>query len=296
MVDKKADEGRGVTGEISRVARDGREFEFSDADFERIRELIYAIAGIALSDMKRDLVYGRLARRLRACGLRRFTDYLNLVERGDAQEREAFINSLTTNLTSFFREAHHFPLLARQAAERKGSGPFRVWCSASSTGEEAYSIAITLADAFQGRLDRFEVVASDLDTQVLATARTGIYPQDRAKGIPVEQLRRYFRRGSGRNEGLVRIRRELIQRIEFLEINLLAPKWPDLPVFDAIFCRNVMIYFDKDTQRRLLQRFVPLLQPQQGRLYCGHSESLMHCADFLKNLGKTVYTVINRPL
>ncbi len=268
-------------------SRDGREFTFTPADFERIRKLIYQIAGISLSDMKHDLVYGRLARRLRACGLTRFSDYLDFVQSGDPAEREAFTNALTTNLTSFFREAHHFPLLAEQAAAAPRGRPFRVWCSACSTGEEAYSIAITLAEVF-GDAQRFEVVASDLDTQVLATARAGVYPMDRVASLSADRLRHFFLRGTGAKAGFARVRPELVRTIRFERINLLDGAWPDLPRFDAIFCRNVMIYFDKPTQRKMLQRFVPLIE-EGGRLYCGHSESLQHCADFLRNLGKTVY-------
>ncbi|MCL4757437.1 MAG: chemotaxis protein CheR [Rhodocyclaceae bacterium] len=270
-----------------------REFVFTSADFERVRKIIYEMAGIALGDCKHDLVYGRLARRLRAKGIRSFREYLDHVEADHGEEREIFINSLTTNLTSFFREPHHFPVLARHAQRERNGAPFRIWCSACSTGEEAYSIAMTLAEALGERNRAVEIVASDLDTQVLDTARRGVYALDRIRTIETARLKRFFRRGAGRNEGLARIRHDALHPIRFERINLLAPSWPLEGLFDVIFCRNVMIYFDKPTQRTLLQRFHPLLKPD-GLLICGHSESLMHCADLFRNLGRTVYAPIHR--
>jgi chemotaxis protein methyltransferase CheR len=280
-------------GQASSLTGADREFDLSSADFDRIRQLIYRYAGIALSDLKHDLVYGRLSRRLRASGLDRFSAYLDLVEARDGPEREAFINALTTNLTSFFREAHHFTILSEQWHSHAPKTPFKVWCSACSTGEEAYSLAITLAETCP-KLDAFEIWASDLDTQVLARARDGIYGMDRVEGFSQARLKRFFLKGHGAHTGKVRVKADLISRIHFERINLLMPiEWPQLPVFDAIFCRNVMIYFDKPTQRRLLECFSPLLAPH-GRLYCGHSESLLHCADLFKNLGRTVYAPVSK--
>lgn len=264
-----------------------REFPFSDADFARARKLIYALAGISMSDMKQDLVYGRLVRRLRATGKTSFASYLAHVESDPGPEQEAFVNALTTNLTSFFREAHHFPILAEHAVQRSARRPYRVWCSASSTGEEPYSIAITLAEALSPH-DAVEIYASDIDTQVLATAQQGVYAQDRVRGMDKERLRRFFQRGTGRQQGKVRVRRELVDRIEFLRVNLLEPDWAVRGPFDVIFCRNVLIYFDKPTQRKIIERFRPLLNPD-GLLICGHSESLQHCAELFRHLGNTVY-------
>ncbi len=268
-----------------------REFAFTRHDFERVRRLIHNIAGIALSDCKRDLVYGRLARRLRANGLRSFGAYLDRIEAGDSAEVEAFVNALTTNLTSFFREAHHFPILADHATRHRDARPYRVWCSACSTGEEAYSIAITLIETLGERPGHVDILASDLDTQVLEVARRAVYPLERVRGIERARLQRFFLNGSGRNEGLARVRPEVGSQVRFGQINLLDANWPIEPGLDVIFCRNVMIYFDKPTQRQLLQSFLRVLKPT-GLLICGHSESLLHCADLFRNLGRTVYAPI----
>lgn len=265
-----------------------REFAFTPRDFERVRRLIRAIAGISLSECKQDLVYGRLARRLRATGLRSFSEYLDRIERGESPEVESFVNALTTNLTAFFREAHHFPVLADHAGRHHGKEPYRVWCSACSTGEEAYSIAMTLIEAQGAQRGSIELLASDLDTQVLATARRAIYPLERVRGLDGARLRRFFQRGTGRHDGYARVRPELANQVRFMQINLLDAAWPIDPGLDAIFCRNVMIYFDKETQRTLLKRFLKLLKPD-GLLICGHSESLIHSADLFRNLGRTVY-------
>jgi chemotaxis protein methyltransferase CheR len=272
-------------------AIDAREFLFSRTDFDRVRRLIYQRAGISLSEAKQDMVYSRLARRLRARGLQRFSDYLDLVEHGDAHEQEAFTNALTTNLTSFFRETHHFPLLAEHALRHPGRR-YDVWCCASSTGEEPYSIAITLAEAF-GRINPpVAIIASDLDTQVLAKAADGIYPMERVERMEPERVRRFFLRGTGAQDGQVRVRSELRNAIHFQRINLLEPVWPVRGPFDAIFCRNVMIYFDKNTQAAILRRFAPLLRPD-GLLFVGHSESLFHVSDVFRLRGKTVYELTN---
>jgi chemotaxis protein methyltransferase CheR len=266
---------------------DAREFHFSRQDFDRVRKLIYERAGISLSEAKQDMVYSRLARRLRARGLQRFSDYLALLTGGDEAEWEAFTNALTTNLTSFFREAHHFPILAEHALRHPGRR-YDVWCCASSTGEEAYSIAITLAEAFARINPPMSIVASDLDTQVLAKAAEGIYPMDRVERMEAERVRRFFLRGTGAQAGQVRVRPELRSAINFQRINLLDATWPVRGPFDAIFCRNVMIYFDKSTQAAILRRFAPLLRPD-GLLFVGHSESLFHVSDVFRLRGKTVY-------
>ena len=271
---------------------EAREFHFSVQDFERVRKLIYERAGISLSPAKQDMVYSRLARRLRARGLQRFSDYLALLTEGDPAEWEAFTNALTTNLTSFFREAHHFPVLAEHARARIGR-QYDVWCCASSTGEEPYSIAITLAEAF-GRLNPpMTIVASDLDTNVLAKAAEGVYPLDRLERMEPERVRRFFQRGTGPQEGHARVRDELRRAIVFRRINLLEANWPVRAPFDAIFCRNVMIYFDKQTQAKILRRFAPLLR-EDGLLFVGHSESLFHVSDVFRLRGKTVYELAGR--
>ena len=264
-----------------------KEFEFTPRDFERVRSLIHKRAGIALAESKQEMVYSRLARRLRATGIRSFQDYLdNLESRPDSEEWEAFTNALTTNLTSFFREAHHFPILADHV--RRAKEPVTIWCAASSTGEEPYSIAMTLCEALGTLTPQAHVIATDIDTNVLATASAGIYPIDRLDKMPPEQARRFFLRGKGERAGLVRVRPELRQMVTFKQLNLLADDWPVQGPFDAIFCRNVMIYFDKPTQGKILTRFAPLMKPD-ALLFAGHSENFLYVSDAFKLRGKTVY-------
>jgi chemotaxis protein methyltransferase CheR len=273
----------------------GKEFEFTRADFERVRGLIYQRAGISLADSKQEMVYSRLARRLRATGIDSFSRYLDALEAGrlsgnTGEEWEAFTNALTTNLTSFFREAHHFPLLAEHVlkARRQHPGQLTIWCSASSTGEEPYSIAMTVCEAFNTLSPPVSIIATDIDTNVLATAAAGVYPIERVDKLEPERLRRFFLKGKGAQEGLVRVRPELRNLVTFRQLNLLADGWDLKGPFDAIFCRNVMIYFDKDTQRRILSRFVPLMKPD-ALLFAGHSENFLYVSDSLRLRGKTVY-------
>jgi len=264
-----------------------REFQFTAADFERVRKLIYERAGIALAPVKQDMVYSRLARRLRAHGYTTFAQYLAHLERGDEQEWETFTNSLTTNLTSFFREAHHFDLLA-QHMRRSKERPFRIWCSAASTGEEAYSLAITACEVFKSLTPPVSIFASDIDTNVLATAAKGVYAPERVEKMDLERLRQFFFKGSGAQQGYVQVRPELQKLVRFTRVNLLDARWPLTGPFDALFCRNVMIYFDKPTQYEILRKFKPLLRGD-GLLYAGHSESFLHAADLFRSLGRTVY-------
>jgi len=267
-----------------------REFNFSNADFERVRKLIYQHAGISLSPVKQDMVYSRLARRLRATGKSTFGEYLDMLERGGTDEWERFVNSLTTNLTSFFREPHHFPIFADHLNKLGSKRPIRVWCSAASTGEEPYSIAMTVLETFGANVSHVSIFASDLDTNVLATAQKGVYPIDRVEKMSPERLKRFFLKGAGSQEGYVSVRPELKRLIEFQRVNLLEPNWPVRGPLDVIFCRNVMIYFDKPTQHKILSRFAPLMQPD-GLMFAGHSESFLHAADLFKSLGKTVYAL-----
>jgi chemotaxis protein methyltransferase CheR len=264
------------------------EFGFSDRDFEQVRRMIYDHAGIALSPTKREMVYSRLSRRLRARGLSNFQDYLNLLEGGEAAEWEAFTNSLTTNLTAFFREPHHFPLLAEHMAQQCRGHNGLLWCAAASTGEEPYSMAMTMVEQFNSWTPPVKILATDLDTGVLAQAESGVYTEERIEKLSPERQRRFFLRGSGANAGRVRVRPELRDLITFRKLNLLDAVWPMRGPFDAIFCRNVMIYFDKPTQLQILKKFAPLLR-SDGRLLVGHSESLFHAAGLFRLLGKTVY-------
>ena len=270
-----------------------KEFEFNARDFERVRAMIYKRAGIALADSKQEMVYSRLARRLRATGISSFVKYLDDLEGGRlGNEWEAFTNALTTNLTSFFREAHHFPLLAEHVKKHRGE-QLNIWCSASSTGEEPYSIAMTVCEAFNTLTPPVHIIATDIDTNVLATAANGVYPIDRIDKLTAEQQRKFFLKGKGDKAGMVRARPELRQLITYRQLNLLDEKWDIRGPFDVIFCRNVMIYFDKPTQRKILSRFVPLMKPD-ALLFAGHSENFLYVSDALKLRGKTVYELDER--
>nr|WP_298414430.1 CheR family methyltransferase [uncultured Halomonas sp.] len=271
-----------------------RDLEMTDADFERVRTLIYQRAGIVLAEHKREMVYSRLARRLREHKLTRFKDYLERLERqSDSREWEAFTNALTTNLTAFFREAHHFPLLASHVA--KQSGPIRIWCSAASTGEEPYSIAMQLSETLGPRARDAKVIATDIDTEALAKARQAVYPIDQVAKLDEARRKRFFLRGSGARSGQAMIRPEISAMVEFKPLNLLASKWPIEGRFDAIFCRNVMIYFDKTTQAKILENFVPYLKPN-GLLFAGHSENFSFISQAFRLRGQTVYELANSAL
>jgi chemotaxis protein methyltransferase CheR len=268
-----------------------REFAFTEKDFKRVCQLIYEYAGISLKPSKQDMVYSRLARRLRANGINNFRDYLALLESDNGIEWEAFVNSLTTNLTSFFREPHHFPLLADHVAKQKGRHPISLWCSAASTGEEPYSIAMTMADAFGSLTPPVSIVATDVDTNVLAKAETGVYPAERIEKLDAGMVKRFFLKGTGAQSGFVRVRPELRAMITFRQLNLLGDDWPVRGPLDAIFCRNVMIYFDKETQLKILQKFTPLLRPE-GLLFAGHSENFHNATHLFRLRGKTVYELV----
>src|SRR5450759_1050847 len=278
---------------MERAADNGREFVFTAADFERVRKLIYGQAGISLSPSKHEMVYSRLGRRLRALGLADFGDYRDLRENRDATEWEAFTNSLTTNLTAFFREEHHFPLLAELLQRHRGSGQIALWCSAASTGEEPYSMAMTAVEVFGTLTPPVRILATDIDTSVLAKAQQGVYAMERLEKMPEERIRRFFLRGKGQHAGQARVRDELRAMINYRPLNLLDAGWPIRGPFHAIFCRNVMIYFDKLTQYGLLQKFVPLLHPD-GLLFARHPEMFKHAADLFRPRGKTVYEPAGR--
>ncbi len=265
-----------------------REFVWTTADFGRVQALIYKRAGISLHDGKHAMVYSRLSRRLRETGHQSFSEYLNWLESTDGPEWQEFINALTTNLTSFFREQHHFEALAsylhRNAVPQQG---WRVWCSASSTGEEPYSIIMTAIEAL-GDNAPFSLIASDIDSKVLSVAQNGIYRWDGVKGLNDERLKRFFLRGKGTNEGLIQVRPQFKRFVEFMMVNLIKDGWPFKGVFDLVFCRNVMIYFDQQTQRRVLERIHSVLKPG-GLLFVGHAENFSDSKDLFILRGKTVY-------
>jgi chemotaxis protein methyltransferase CheR len=269
-----------------------QEFAFGKADFERVRQLIYQRAGISLHAGKQAMVYSRLSRRLRETGHRSFSDYLQWLEShtgaNGEHEWQEFINCLTTNLTSFFREEHHFHALADDlkalSAQHK---PLRIWCNAASTGEEPYSIAMTVQETL-GAHAPVKIVASDIDTKVLGTAQRGVYPAG-ARGLTMERLHRHFMRGTGANAGHIRVKPELTRMIEFRTFNLMSPSWSGLgEAFDLVFCRNVMIYFDAATQRKVLERMHSVMKPH-GLLYVGHSENFTEARELFRLRGKTIY-------
>jgi chemotaxis protein methyltransferase CheR len=279
----------GDTAEIA-IASD---YPLTDTQFHRIRELVREHTGISLSEAKRQLVYGRLARRLRALKLTSFGEYLELIERGGADELEEFTNAITTNLTSFFREPHHFEYLASDVlpkivAKDSGVRRARIWCCAASTGEEPYSIAMVLREA-QEILTGFDVklLATDLDSAVLATGAAGIYNAERLKSVSSARVSRFFRKGGGEHAGHFRATDELRNLITFKQLNLMN-EWPVRGPFDAIFCRNVIIYFDKETQRALFERMATLQRPGD-MLFLGHSESLYRVSDKYELVGRTIY-------
>lgn len=263
-----------------------REFDWTDADFTRIQSLIYKHAGISLHDGKHAMVYSRLSRRLRETGHRSFKEYLDWLQGHDGPEWQEFVNALTTNLTSFFREAHHFDILYEHL-KSKPNVSWRVWCNAASTGEEPYSIVMTALDALGSSAD-FKLWASDIDSKVLNTASRGVYRQDNVKGVNPERLQRYFLRGKGGNEGMIRVRPELQKPIEFLSVNLIKDDWPFREPFDVVFCRNVMIYFNAETQRKVLERIHRVMKPG-GILFVGHAENFSDSRDLFVLKGKTAY-------
>ena len=273
------------------TASETREFPFSAEHFRLISDRIYKFSGIRLPEAKREMVYARLARRLRSLGIASFDDYVRFLELEPA-EWEHCTNALTTNVTAFYREEHHFKILAEHVrATARADEPFRIWSAGCSTGEEPYTIAMCLSEALpQGN---FEVLASDLDTQVLASAREGVYPLQSVLRLPEARQKRFFQRGTGRHDGQARVRRELSAHVEFLRVNLMDAQWPIAGGLDAIFCRNVMIYFDKPTQRRLVERYARLLRPC-GLFFAGHAESLLDQGKYFRLKGQTVYELARK--
>jgi chemotaxis protein methyltransferase CheR len=273
-----------------------REFSFSAADYEWIRQSMRRSTGIVLSEAKRDLIYNRLARRLRNLGLSTFTEYRSFLEANPKEEVE-FVNALTTNVTSFFREEHHFQFLAdllgRKSRAGQGERRLRIWSAGCSTGEEPYSIAMTILETLGRQIEGWDVkiLATDLDTNVLTIAEQGIYPADRAKELSQDRLRRFFMRGTGERARLVRVREEARALLTFRQLNLMEA-WPMRRPFDVIFCRNVVIYFDRATQAQLFDRFAESLVPG-GHLLLGHSESIGDAAGRFKTVGRTVHQKVS---
>jgi chemotaxis protein methyltransferase CheR len=285
-----------IEGRVSEAGLSEREFQFSDADFRSLVALARERTGISLSDSKRNLIYSRLSRRLRALGLTSFRAYREYLYSAEGEfEIESFINSISTNLTKFFRESHHFDHFnervaipfAHTTANRTGQR-LRIWSAGCSTGEEPYTVALVLRRAIPN-LERHDarILATDIDTDVLAKGAQGVYPASAIADIP-ESYRSLVQWNRGRSvSGTMGMGGEVRSLISFLHLNLIEP-WPMRGLFDAIFCRNVMIYFDGPTKMALIDRFVGQLKPG-GWLYIGHSESLMGTHPSLTHAGRTIY-------
>jgi chemotaxis protein methyltransferase CheR len=265
---------------------------FGEDDFAALRALVKEHTGIHLTEQKRELVYGRLSRRLRALGLESFRDYRELLERNDGDELVQFCNAITTNLTSFFREAHHFQYLREQLLGPRSADPrserrLRFWSAGCSTGEEPYSLAMTIHEALsEVRRWDIRILATDLDTEVLAKGTRGVYEEERVRGLSAGRRERFFRSDGGAAQSYA-VSQELRDLITFRELNLMRTL-PMKGPFDAIFCRNVVIYFDKDTQRQLFARIARLQRPGDI-LFLGHSENLFRVCDDYTLVGKTIY-------
>lgn len=269
---------------------ESNEFELTDKDFKFIQWFMHKNVGIFFSDRKRTMVYGRISRQLRRLGLKRFSEYRQLME-GDSQEQVNFINCLTTNKTQFFREYHHFEFIEKVLmSEWKGQNlkQLRIWSAGCSTGEEPYSLVSSLywAKAFE-LFESIQITATDLDTKVLAHAKQGIYSEEAINSIPIKYLKPCFVKGTGKQAGNVKCKSGLQRFIDFRQLNLLE-KWDFDQPFDLISCRNVMIYFDRSTQEKLIKRFYQQLKPG-GVLFIGHSESVPASLDLFHHLGHTIY-------
>ncbi|MEO8759054.1 MAG: protein-glutamate O-methyltransferase [Devosia sp.] len=266
------------------------EFALGERDFDRIRERLYDVAGISLSDAKRTLVIARLSKIVRAMRLPSFASYLNFLEtQGSADAAQEFVNALTTNLTRFWREEHHFDHLTQHVGEliktrtSQSSKRLRIWSAGCSTGQEPYTIAMSLMAAWP-ELRRWDIkiLATDIDTSVIAKAATGTYPESELSGLSAERARLF-----NRIDGQVRVPPSAASLVSFKPLNLMA-QWPMKGPFDAIFCRNVAIYFDKATQGEVFRRLGNILAPR-AFLYIGHSENLGAGSASFRLVGKTIY-------
>lgn len=266
-----------------------REFAMTDDDYQFISQTVYKECGIVLNELKRDMVYSRLARRIRAAKLNNFAEYIDYLQANKDTEFTDFINAITTNLTSFFREPHHFQFLQNKIipqlkAIHKTDKRIRIWSAGCSTGMEPYSIAMTLQNRFPSNYD-VKILATDLDTEVLQTAKEGIYDAQNVTGVDDDMLVKYFQKRSEQNR--YRVKDQVRALITFKQLNLLQG-WPMQGPMDVIFCRNVVIYFDIETKNQLFARFAQLLRPN-GYLILGHSETMSREIKFFKAIGNTIY-------
>jgi chemotaxis protein methyltransferase CheR len=273
------------------VIQKTREFEFTFEDFDYLRKLSNQHSGILVPDDKFDMFYSRLSRRVRALGLANFKQYCQYLNDNKELEFTDFINAVTTNLTAFFRENHHFGFLHGKVIpdlikKNQHSKTIKVWSAGCSTGEEPYSIAMTLMDSVPPGWT-IKILATDLDTEVLATAASGVYSGERVDGLPEKQIKKCFQKGKEGQLQKVRVKSELRQLIYFKQLNLMG-EWPMKGPFDFIFCRNVLIYFDKDTKEMLAKRYGELLA-SKSYLFIGHSESLHQLSTDFDLIGNTIY-------
>lgn len=271
-----------------------RSFRLTDKEFHFLCQFVYQVAGIVLNDSKREMVYRRLTRIIRERKLSSFSEYCQILKDNTEREKDYFINAITTNLTSFFREQHHFDYLMatelpRLLDKNKVTKRIRIWSSASSTGEEPYSIATTVHEVCKNYLSSWDIkiLATDIDSDVLAKGKAGVYDERRIEDIPEKYKKEYFSKGIGENASKVKVDNRLKNLLTFKQLNLLH-EWPMKGPFDIIFCRNVIIYFDKPTQQDLFERYYELLVPG-GLLILGHSENLGSYQKYFENVGRTIF-------
>lgn len=268
----------------SREAND-KEFQFTRHHFNRLRTLAYEYSGINVTDDKYEMYYARLAKRLRKLSIKDFNQYISKVE-NDPLEFKEFINSITTNVTSFEREPYHFEFLKKQIRERQIDS-LSIWSAGCSSGEEPYSIIINLYELAQEYRIPFTLLGTDLDTDVLKKAADGVYPLKAIEAYRRETKKMFFQKGTNKNEGFCRVKKRYRDLIKYQQLNLVKD-WQLGMTFDIIFCRNVMIYFENDTKQKLVQKYAEHLEPN-GLLFLGHSESISKTNTTFDNVGKTIY-------
>lgn len=268
-----------------------KEFKFTKEDFNYLRNVVKKETGIISDEGKYTMYYSRLARRVRKLGLNDFTQYRDYLNKNLKTESVELVNAVTTNLTAFFREEHHFDFLKNDLiAQKKKSQDksLKIWSAACSTGEEAYSIAIAIREAITDYQNwDIKILATDIDSHVLATARKGVYKTERVNGLSNQRIKNFMKKGTGNNKGFIRMNEDVREMIQFNQLNLLK-SWPIKQKFDAIFCRNVVIYFDKETKVDLVNRFANQLK-NKAYLLMGHSESLFNISERFDLMGKSIY-------